>query len=109
MTLVPLTLCGLAAYRLARVIALDSITEPFRAWLYRHAYPGARSGVRDTRRPWSWLYGLLSCCYCCGLWISVLTYAAWTECPSWSHWPITAAAVAGAQATFTHFDPGTRT
>lgn len=102
MNLVPLALCALAAYRAARLVAIDSITDPLRRALWIRS--GVTAANPSGRRPTVWLYGLLSCPHCLGVWISVGTYAAWTEAPGSSHWPITAAAVAGLQSLVTSFD-----
>lgn len=66
---------SLAAYRASRAVALDSITAP----------------MRDNLDFWShgrgWqrkVYELVSCGWCCGFWLSGITYATWvTVTPGW--------------------------
>lgn len=110
---------ALAAHRLARGVAVDSITDRPRDWLYAKAYtqpvaqpfpPGARDEhdaelegweppppARVKSRAWSWLYGLTSCPHCCGWWLSLGLWIAWTNWDD-SHAVIAAVAVAGAQS-----------
>ena len=53
-------LLGLAVYRVWRIIALDSITEPLRAPLI----------ARTDQRVWGWVWDLLSCPWCIGFWLN---------------------------------------
>lgn len=84
---------GLAAYRLARAVSVDTITDPARAWLYEAAY--GPDGEAEGGWGWRWIYGLLSCGYCCGFWISLGLYALWVNAGG-SRPFVAAVAVAGA-------------
>lgn len=96
---------GLAAYRLARIVAVDSISEPFRTWVFwtGHADPDGTDEPPVTSRPLTWLYGLVSCAYCAGWWIALGLYAAWVNL-GWSRPLIGAVAVAGVAAQLAGFD-----
>lgn len=95
---------GLAAYRLARAVALDSITEPLRMRVYTAAYGDEPVSDSTTpHRPASWLYGLLSCPYCCGFWIALGLYAGWVNL-GWSRPLIVAVAAAGFAALLVGLD-----
>lgn len=134
-TLAAIVIVALAAYRLAAVIALDTISEPFRVWVYEQGHnalpefvledvaeeaPGEISAsVLDAYRPqtfevqgvleerkrgvyasgWHWLYGLISCPFCCGWWLSLAGWWAYTgQFLSSRQWAVQAIAVAGVQA-----------
>jgi hypothetical protein len=82
-------LIGLAAYRLARAVTLDTISEPFRNWVHAHAYNTFRPKPGETvphvtvkSRPWSWCYGLVSCPFCASWWMAVGGYVLWAG--AWS-------------------------
>lgn len=110
---------GLATHRLARAIAFDSITDPFRHWVwiragYAQADAGPPAGVSlkrvtrygldmdpKTARAWKWFYGLVSCPHCCGWWIAIGVFLAWQ---GWS-WVnlLGAVAAAGFQSALTSF------
>lgn len=80
---------ALAAYRLTRIVTLDTISDPFRARLHRWAWndDDPVEGVDDEGRPaffarpraaWrTWVDGLVTCPLCLGVWVSAATYAAW--------------------------------
>jgi hypothetical protein len=73
-----------AAYRMARAVALDDITLPFRERLYAFAWDDEEAEVVDgnyvpkARAPWrTWLWSLFTCPLCIGFWISCALYACW--------------------------------
>lgn len=80
-------LVGFAAFRLARALTLDRISDPLRAWVHRHAFRvghrmpaggGAHEEVIETKsRTWSWCYGLVSCPHCASWWIALGLAVAW--------------------------------
>lgn len=72
---------ALAAYRVARLIAADSITLPTRKRIYRLAFPGGDSG--EIMHPWDWLYGLISCPHCIGFWSSLGMWWLWSLGHCW--------------------------
>lgn len=96
---------GLAAYRLARAIANDSITEPFRDWLYVGAYgEDPQPGDEPVGgKFWQWAYSLVSCPFCCSWWIALGLYALWINV-GWTRPFIGAIAVAGVAAQLAGFD-----
>lgn len=55
-----------AIARLTRLVTGDSITQPARAWINRHA-------KRANRRAWTWFDDLINCPWCVSIWISVPT------------------------------------
>lgn len=55
-------LVGVAGFRLWRIIARDTITEPLRAPLV----------ARSDRQPFTWFLDLLLCPWCAGWWITGL-------------------------------------
>lgn len=54
---------GLAAFRLWRILAEDSITEPIRYRIYDKA-----SGSGWKGQVWNFLADLISCVWCTGFW-----------------------------------------
>lgn len=75
---------GLATYRLARIVTLDTISQPFRDSLFRWAYdvnnPVEVDGERiaSPRGPIRvWVYDLASCPLCAGVWIAAGLYVLW--------------------------------
>jgi hypothetical protein len=100
---------ALATYRLARVIASDTISATLRGRLYRFAWDdenpevvtvdGEEVFVPTARAAWrTYLYELLTCPVCAGVWVAAGVYSAWrwwdTEAV---HAVIVVAAVAGLQ------------
>lgn len=106
----PLTLrvlvCGLAAFRLARAIAVDDIMLGFRAWLHEAAYGPDPGDPVEAGVFWRWAYALFSCPFCVGFWISLALYAMWTQW-GWARPGIAAVAVAGVAAQLAGFDRAT--
>jgi hypothetical protein len=95
----------LATYRLARLVCIDDITAPVRAWTYRfHAGSQAR---------WSrWMVALLQCPHCIGVWISFAVTAVWLwASQGWNvgtvEYLILAVAVAGGQSVVSTWAMGT--
>ena len=62
---------ALAVYRLATLSAKDKITEPAREWLRERAYTdaGNRRHGAAAAIAW-WLYELVICPWCIGLWLA---------------------------------------
>jgi hypothetical protein len=64
--LLALPLLTLASYRVWRLIALDTITEPIRArFIFREG------------RGWEWVSTLVTCPWCAGFWISGAASLGW--------------------------------
>lgn len=103
-------LAGLVAYRLARAVAVDTISEPARDWIYCRAYkvyrpkPGTAEPHAELRsRPWSWAYGLASCPFCCSWWLALAVFVAWVG--EWSmNCAVGAVAAAGVASVLTFAD-----
>ncbi len=96
-----------ASYRAARAIAVDTITARFRMWAFGKAYPGIPEGFAGdvnpalvtSGRPWRWFYGLVSCPFCIGFWLSI---GFWFACDPGYKLPVASAvAVAGVQTLLT--------
>ena len=68
---------ALATFRVSRLIALDSITEPVREWL---RVKGSLEQVRHTPQGeerrillvglWGWLFRLVTCVWCVSIWVA---------------------------------------
>ena len=109
---------ALASYRAARIVATDTISDAFRDRVYRFAWadpddpryldlgpaPGEAHVVGDRIlpkpvAPWrTYVYGLVSCPLCIGVWIAAAFYVAWRW---WDWMPVRALlvilAIAGVQ------------
>lgn len=59
--LVEIAVVGLVSYRLWRLLAVDGITQPARAWLIDHT----------TLRETGWWFDFLYCPWCLGAWLTV--------------------------------------
>jgi len=70
---------ALATYRLARLIARDTILRPFRRWL-AEKYEGV-------------LVELVGCIWCLSVWLAVGVVAATYFVPWWWSWPASALAL----------------
>lgn len=106
----------LAVYRTTRIVTHDSISLTFRSALYNWAwvdptspdyqayFSAGRAQMLDgvaqpALRGGSWrtyVYTLLTCPLCLGVWVSAASYVLWTQC-SWSHSAMYILAVAGGQ------------
>lgn len=82
MRMMDLLLLVLASFRLTHLIVLDSITEPLRR-------PVAALPVLGT---------LVTCYWCCGVWVSALLVAAYHWYPAAATPIVWLLAVAGGQA-----------
>lgn len=73
--LIAFPLLSLATYRVWRIFAVDSITEPLRArFLFREG------------RVWEWVADLVTCPWCLGWWLSgaaVAAYVGWSGASWW--------------------------
>lgn len=95
-------LLALAAYRLYRLGAKDTITEPLRA---AATYPDDQAVAlgddpadrlevvgRDAKQPKAWrvyLATLIRCPWCAGFYVSVVVWVAWLLEPRWALWAAT--------------------
>lgn len=75
-------IAGLATYRLARAVAVDTITEPLRQRVY---------GLGRPR-----LSELVSCQHCVGFWLALLPTGLLLAAAGWPGWPEALAAWWGA-------------
>lgn len=77
--------CALAAYRIGRAVAVDSITLGFRKRIYKLAYPdGSQDGHGTILHPWDWLYNLISCPHCVGFWATLAIWLVWGQGHFWA-------------------------
>lgn len=84
-----LVVLALATYRVARIIAEDTISEPARERMYRWAWDdahpdesvdddGKRVLLAHPRAAWrTWVHGLFTCPLCIGVWTAAALYALW--------------------------------
>lgn len=106
-------LLALAAFRVTRLFAADTITVAVRDRLFHFAYddsdPEAMAAYAVEqgwpnisaipRAPWrTWLYALYTCQHCLGVWISIAAYCAWRWGGDVALGIISVAAIAGAQS-----------
>lgn len=104
-----LTVIALATYRLARLIAVDRITDAPRALVFAWAWrdtgqhdPSTPRGSGVTilkargRAPRQWAYELISCPVCVGPWAAGALYLWWGHVTA-LRWAVVILAVAGAQ------------
>lgn len=64
-----------ASYRIWALLALDTITKPIRARIFREA---------ESKRVRSWLKLFLKCPWCAGFWITALaTFSVRKRIPAW--------------------------
>lgn len=113
MTLLAVLVVGIAAYRLARAVSVDTISEPLRSWVFwrghddRVVTEGAVVPTPEpvvTSRPWAWAYGLVSCPFCSSWWLALAFYALWVH-DGWDRRQVVAAiAAAGVAALCTSLD-----
>lgn len=93
---------GLAAYRLARLVAVDSLTEDVRAVVYRWAWiddPDADVDPSPRGRVRPYLYELLTCPFCVGVWTSAGVFVVYgLVAASLAGWYVAIPAVAGVAA-----------
>jgi hypothetical protein len=74
--LIAVVVAGLVGYRLARLIAVDTITEPARMRLSRWAHAISIGGENPDvpNRPSkirTWLFDLVTCVHCVGVWVTI--------------------------------------
>jgi hypothetical protein len=111
-TLALAVLLAFAVYRVARLIAVDDITEEFRVRLGRWAYdPDEVTIVNDEAVEGAWrsrgrryLHNLLTCPFCLGVWFAMLAVGImfawpWDNNTDLGEWLILVGAVAGMQST----------
>jgi hypothetical protein len=82
MTWLNLALLIIASYRLTHLIVFDSIMEPVRDSLVRVPFIGQ----------------VVTCYWCCGIWVSAALVAAHLLWPAVTFWVVLILAVAGGQA-----------
>lgn len=121
--LVAVVIVALAAHRIARAVAVDTISDRVRGFVYERAFrvpqleevervdwddvargvvapPEERiaPAVQTKSVVWAYIYGLLSCPHCAGFWLSL---AGWVLFAGWHPgrvWFVEMVAVAGAQS-----------
>lgn len=73
--LVAYPLLVLATYRVWRLVAVDTITEPIRAWFIFRDGP-----------VWTWMADLVTCAWCLGWWLSGVAAVAYVTVFGVSWW-----------------------
>jgi hypothetical protein len=76
---------ALAAYRLARIVAEDAISDVFREHVYEWAWDeqvdvvmGQEVATPVARAAWrTYVYALVSCPLCLGVWFAAGLYVVW--------------------------------
>lgn len=96
MQITDLIILALASFRLTHLLVFDRIAEPIRRLALRPAGRGTQTPDGEETSP-AWT-DLLTCYWCCGVWISAGVALSWVYLPQFSRVPITILAVAGAQA-----------
>lgn len=110
-------LLALAAFRVYRLVARDTITAPIREAL---TYPddataplGERPSetglavVGEDEQPKGWrvyLSTLVRCPWCAGFYVSVAWWAAWLAWPSWTLWAAVPWAISAVLALLSKLD-----
>lgn len=96
---------ALCAYRVTRVVTDDTISQSFRAWVWRLAYRTAgydslREGTVQVRRSWlgEKAYQLVSCPFCLGWWVTIGVFVAWFGWPRTARDVVRLGAAIGMQA-----------
>ena len=70
--LLAVVLCALAGYRISRFIAQDTLTDNARTRIYEKSF--SPELVHPTNKGWAFIYGLVSCPHCVGVWITGLVF-----------------------------------
>lgn len=107
LNLLELAALGFAAYRGTQLLVWDSILDGWHKRVDAWHMDGIRPGRSNRGR--TFLKDLISCTYCTGWWVSVITLAAYYTVTSWSgvsvlSFGLNAFAVAGAQALLSRYD-----
>jgi len=117
-----IVILAFATYRLTRIVTIDKISEPFREAFFNWAYkplqdpaeteawilvhPDAKDIPSHVPRGWeirTWVYDLMTCDQCLGVWFGVGVYCIWRFALPAGHgdvWAgiLTVAALCGAQS-----------
>lgn len=117
--LTTVVLGGFTAYRVTHLIVHDTVLDPLRNRL--HAWHMNGVGPGRSNRARTFLRDLLSCTYCAGFWVSLLTVLVFLltgDVQPWDGWRqflyfgMATFAVAGVQALLNRWDdsrnPGTQ-
>lgn len=97
MSLATIVVLALATYRCARLVSRDTLTMPMRDSLYAWAYSDRR-GTPTPRAPWrTWVYELVTCPLCIGVWTGGAVYLLWRYGGTIINGLLVVLAIAGAQ------------
>lgn len=91
--LLDLVLLVLASFRLTHLLVFDTITAPIRRILGGEGQPGERP----------WFGQLITCFWCCGVWVSGFWVLALALLPGPTRWALAVFAVAGGQSLLEGF------
>lgn len=84
-------------YRLAILITKDTITDRLRLWVGRHGWnPDLTQRPGRVAACWRWLFELITCPWCVGLWIAVGVVALTRFAPGVWQYPAMALALSAA-------------
>lgn len=87
----------LGAYRLWRIAARDTITEPVREAVTGYDDDEAPGLTDAPRKTWRiYVSGLVRCPWCLGFWISLAVYGAWLLWPHATFYALTPFAISAA-------------
>lgn len=76
-------LIGLAGWRVARLVAKDTVTDPFRTALGRWAWNDGTQSYRSPTRAFAW--NLVTCTFCLSVWFVALAWFVYAQrWPGWS-------------------------
>ena len=96
---------ALAAYRITRLIVIDSILDEARDWFFRKLdfkLDKTTQTFKSRNFFMQKLSYLLQCTWCCGVWVSYGVYLLWDHGITV---PIYVAAIAGAQGMIHALEP----
>lgn len=107
---VAIVVLAAATYRVARLVAVDTVTTPWRAVVYRFAWadpepwdgpddrPEESDGAPQPRAGWrTYVYEFVTCPHCLGVWIAIGAAVAWWHW-AWVLWPLVTVAAMGVQS-----------
>lgn len=98
---IDLLILALASFRLTHLLVFDTIAEPVRRLVTRSA-PQDQPG-QDGEGSSLTIADLITCYWCCGVWVSAAVALSWFYLPQFSRLPLLIFAVAGAQAAIENF------
>lgn len=108
-SLAVIVVLALATYRLARLVAVDSLFLGFRDKVYAFAWSdrfptGEPRPTAVALAAWrTYVYDLVTCPHCLGVWFAVVVYCAWRWGGDVALGILAVIAIAGAQSALASF------